>query len=80
MFSQFQGFQVFFSQFLAVFQGFLLKLLPVFRVPLKAFIGSLLTDSENTEQISIAEDSQTQKWVIYQVLILVSILRNKVKC
>ena len=78
-FSQFQGFQGFFLNFLAVFQGFLVKFLPVFKVLLKNLIRSPLTDSETSERISRSEDSQTQKWVIYRVLILVSIQTNKVK-
>ena len=58
---------------MAVFQGFLVKFLPVFKVLLKDFIRSLFKDSETSEQISIPEDSQTQKWVIYHDLIIASI-------
>ena len=39
--------QIFFPNFLAVFQGFLVNFLPV----LKNFIRSLLTDSETLERI-----------------------------
>ena len=78
IFSRFQSFQGFFLKFLAVLEGFLVKFVPVSRVLLKNFIRSLLTDSKTSEQISISTDSETQKWVIYHVLILVSILTNKV--
>ena len=43
IFSQFQGFQGFFLNFLAVFLGFLVNVLSVFKILLKKFIRSLLT-------------------------------------
>ena len=78
-FPNFKVSKVFFLNFLAVFQDFLVKYLPVFKVLLKNFIRSIRTDLETSEWISISEDSQTKKWVIYYVSILASILTNEVK-
>ena len=80
-FSQFQGFQGFFNNFLAVLWGFLVKFLPVFKVLLKKFFNLYLqiANFKNfRKNFNIRRLAQTQKWVIYHALIVVSILTNKV--